>query len=310
MTYTPFVSVIVPNYNYAQYLEQRMETILNQTYQNFEVIILDDCSTDNSLEIIEKYRLHSNVREVIVNEHNSGSPFKQWNKGIRLAKGDLIWIAEADDYCEPNFLEELVRAFCSVDDCAVTYSLSYLVDLEGKYIGKIPYRLGGVSIYSSAKEYIPDCMSIGCDIWNGSSAIFDRRKALLLTDRYTQYTACGDKMFWISLSEQGSMVRVNQPLNFFRQHGINTTSRKIRSGVTHLEEYQIYKYIIEKGYLCGWRKYETFNYYIQKIYATQYDSSLIRKEIISLWANRMIINAFVVNLFKKFFHLIRLIRNI
>ena len=64
----PLVSVIVPNYNHAPFLEERINSILNQSYDNYELIILDDKSTDNSLEVIKKYRDHVRVSDVIVNE--------------------------------------------------------------------------------------------------------------------------------------------------------------------------------------------------------------------------------------------------
>ncbi|MDO5340840.1 MAG: glycosyltransferase family A protein [Bacteroidia bacterium] len=72
----PLVSVIIPNYNHARYLDQRIQTVLNQTYQNFEVIILDDKSTDNSLEVIAKYKVNPHISQIVINEQNSGSPFK------------------------------------------------------------------------------------------------------------------------------------------------------------------------------------------------------------------------------------------
>lgn len=81
----PLVSVIVPNYNHARFLEERMESVLGQTYQNIEVIILDDCSTDNSREVIEKYRNNPKVAKIVYNDANSGSPFRQWKKGMELA---------------------------------------------------------------------------------------------------------------------------------------------------------------------------------------------------------------------------------
>ncbi len=71
----PFVSVILPNYNHAKYLPQRIESILNQTYQNFELIILDDCSSDNSREVIERYKDNPRISKIIFNEKNSGSRF-------------------------------------------------------------------------------------------------------------------------------------------------------------------------------------------------------------------------------------------
>src|SRR6185437_11651861 len=106
----PKVSVIVPNYNHGEYLNKRIDSILNQTYQDFEVIILDDCSTDNSKEIIGQYAANQKVRHVIFNEANSGSVFKQWKKGLQLSKGEYIWMAETDDFCEIAFLKTAVDA--------------------------------------------------------------------------------------------------------------------------------------------------------------------------------------------------------
>ena len=94
----PKVSVIIPNYNHAPYLVQRIETVLKQSYPDFEVIILDDCSTDGSHDIIERYRGHSKVSRIVYNKVNSGSPFRQWEKGIGICKGEYVWIAESDDW--------------------------------------------------------------------------------------------------------------------------------------------------------------------------------------------------------------------
>ena len=103
----PTVSVIVPNYNHARFLPQRIETILRQSYQDFELLLLDDCSTDDSRAILSQYASDPRVR-LEFNEMNSGSPFKQWNKGVRLARGKYVWIAESDDYADPQLLERLV----------------------------------------------------------------------------------------------------------------------------------------------------------------------------------------------------------
>ena len=87
----PQVSVIVPNYNHAPYLRQRIDSILAQTYQDFELILLDDSSTDKSEEVLLSYKDHPKVISLIINKQNSGSTFKQWDKGIELAKGEYIW---------------------------------------------------------------------------------------------------------------------------------------------------------------------------------------------------------------------------
>ena len=75
----PSVSVVVPNFNYARYLPQRIESVLNQTFTDFEVILLDDASTDNSVEVMRQYAETDNrISRIEVNATNSGSPFLQW----------------------------------------------------------------------------------------------------------------------------------------------------------------------------------------------------------------------------------------
>ncbi len=89
------ISVIVPNYNHARFLKRRIDSILNQTYQDFELILLDDCSSDDSCDILLSYKDNPHVSQIVFNDENSGTPFKQWDKGIRMAKGKWIWIAES-----------------------------------------------------------------------------------------------------------------------------------------------------------------------------------------------------------------------
>ena len=127
----PKVSVIIPNYNHEKYLDERIQSVLNQTYTDFEVIILDDVSMDNSKEVIERYRCNPHVSHIVYNTENSGSTFKQWTKGFNLAKGELIWIAESDDSCSPKILETLVGEFEKDDQLVLAYSLSMFIDEYG-----------------------------------------------------------------------------------------------------------------------------------------------------------------------------------
>ncbi len=106
----PVVSVIVPNYNHERYLEKRLDSIFSQSFRDFEVILLDDASTDNSMDVLMKYAHHADVR-IVPGETNSGSPFKQWLKGIDMATSDILWIAESDDICDPELLRTLLPVF-------------------------------------------------------------------------------------------------------------------------------------------------------------------------------------------------------
>lgn len=132
MNTQPKVSVIVPNYNHQAFLKERIDTILQQTYQDFELIILDDCSIDNSVSIIESYRNNEHVTHIVLNDQNTGSTFKQWDKGVSLARGEYIWIAESDDAAHPEFLATLVGQLESHPEAVLAYAYSLIINEKGE----------------------------------------------------------------------------------------------------------------------------------------------------------------------------------
>lgn len=170
----PFVSVVIPNYNHAKYLKERMDSILNQTYQNFEIIILDDCSSDNSKEVIAKYKDNPHVSHIVFNENNSGKVFSQWQKGFGLAKGELIWISESDDKCLPTLLEELVKEF----EYDSTLALAFTRTMYFNDKGIINVAYGDIKNNNkeclSGKRFINKYMAEGCYVTNASSAVFKK----------------------------------------------------------------------------------------------------------------------------------------
>ena len=111
------VSVIIPNYNYARFLQQRIESVLAQTYTDYEIILLDDASTDDSVSILNHYSANPRVTHLEINSVNTGSPFAQWQKGISLSRGKYIWIAESDDAAECFFFGESCFCFESISSC-------------------------------------------------------------------------------------------------------------------------------------------------------------------------------------------------
>src|ERR1700737_2534716 len=130
----PTVSVIIPNYNHSPYLRQRIESVLRQTFQDFEVILLDDSSTDNSRSILSEYVIDPRIRFEF-NEVNSGSTFKQWNKGVRLARGNYVWIAESDDYADERLLERLVELLDAEPEVTFAYCRSWGISEKGQRNG-------------------------------------------------------------------------------------------------------------------------------------------------------------------------------
>lgn len=126
----PTFTVIIPNYNHAPFLKARIDSVINQTYPDFELILLDDCSSDNSRDIIEEYRQHPKVSHIVYNKRNSGHPCRQWQKGVQFAKGEWIWIAESDDVAGPLFLETLVGCIQQYPSAGIVYSNSYKEDTD------------------------------------------------------------------------------------------------------------------------------------------------------------------------------------
>ena len=126
------ISVVVPNYNYEQYIEARLQTIFEQNYPIYEVIILDDASSDSSVDLIkDKIKKQNTDSKLIVNTANSGSVFKQWANGVEISTGDYIWIAEADDLSAPEFLEEVIKGF-DESDTVISYCESKQIDSRRK----------------------------------------------------------------------------------------------------------------------------------------------------------------------------------
>lgn len=219
----PKVSVIVPNYNYSKYLPQRLESILNQTYQDFEVIILDDCSTDNSKEVIERYRRHPKVSRIIYNEVNSGSPFLQWEKGIEMAQGEYIWIAEADDVAAPTLIEELIKPLDADPQIRLSMAMSTIIDSDGKDIyHKMNYEQrieDGQTLVFDGNSYIVENLLERNNIYNASMLLFRRDAALNNTRReHLQMRYVGDWLYWIGIISDGKLAEVHKRLNYFRRH--------------------------------------------------------------------------------------------
>lgn len=243
------ISVIIPNYCHAPYLDERIQSVLWQTRQDFELIILDDCSPDGgaSCKVIEKYRNNPHVSHIIYNDKNSGSTFLQWQKGFQLAQGEYIWIAESDDKCKPTLLEELAGQLDAHPDVSVAFCRSIAFD-GNKILGAI----GPKNIHDGVipgKQFIHDFMRSGTGIVNASSAVFRRSALNGISKVYTTMRGSGDRMFWTEMSEQGNVSFVEKPLNFFRMHQGNSTKKNGSTGINQREDKVILDYIFSKRYI-------------------------------------------------------------
>jgi len=240
----PQISVIIPNYNHAAFLEQRIESVLNQTFQDYEVIILDDCSADNSKDIIERYRNHPKVSMILYNDVNSGSTFIQWEKGIEQAKGKWIWVAESDDWCEPTFLQEVYP----------DQTDNNLKDVVLSYCGSVTYRDNNILHYPSIEHmnrvldgqtYVQAQMNNGNAIYNASSCLFTKQ-AYQRCPSHEQFTFSGDWFTWINIALQGNVKVSGKCLNYFRKHSSDVSGKSYSNGISHMEYLVIQKHLLDK----------------------------------------------------------------
>lgn len=243
------VSVIVPNYNHAPYLRQRIDSILNQTYQDFELILLDDCSIDKSEEVLLSYKDHPKVTHLVFNVQNSGSTFKQWNRGIELAQGEYIWIAESDDWAEPKFLETLMHEFEQNPNVGLAYVASKGADGDGNMTYSNEIDNTGETIVYPSKFYIEKFLSVDNSIWNASMMMFKRQLFPSVEEQslYSTMKYCGDWFFYLLVAEKGfDVLEVKQTLNNFRVHKNNVSNNAKTNGLTFLEGLDIYSYLKPK----------------------------------------------------------------
>jgi glycosyltransferase involved in cell wall biosynthesis len=223
------ISVILPNYNHAAFLQERIDSILFQTYEDFELIILDDCSSDNSREIIEKYKDHRKVSHIVYNNKNSGSPFKQWKKGIDLAKGEFIWIAESDDWSDKNFLVA-IAPFLSEEQVSLAYCRSFGVYENNQ---QVIFKWGEIiepSLWEKdqtfkGKEFIDTFLKYRNVIPNASAVVF-KKKYFKDIDKLFQMRYAGDWLLWVKIAEKGDIAYCSKPFNYFRFHDASTRGRK------------------------------------------------------------------------------------
>ncbi len=238
--FSPLVSVIVPNFNHENFLPQRLETIYNQTYKNFEVLLLDDCSTDGSRDVLKKFQAaHSDNTRLLFNEKNSGSVFAQWRRGLEAARGDLIWIAESDDFSAENFLAELVPAF-SDDAIELAFCRTDFIQNDQKiftsekYLADLPDFDWQKNFAMTAAEFVARGFGVKNIIPNVSGVLFRKK---IFPDACLDMKLCGDWLFYLDAILGGCVYYSPAATNFYRVHK-KSTSLKIQKEPRYFIEHE------------------------------------------------------------------------
>jgi glycosyltransferase involved in cell wall biosynthesis len=259
------VSVIIPNYNYQDFILERIDSILLQTYPISQLIILDDASTDNSVDIINRKiedikNEFSNIEVVFIrNEINSGGcVFSQWQKGLEKVTGDYFWIAEADDSSNNKFLETAINMFEKNDNLVMFYSESYKIDEFDNITSENCadwcdiFHTGrwNNDFVNNGVDEIKNYLSNNNTILNVSSIVWKYNKKLFsIFEEAKNYKVAGDWYIYTRVLENGDIAFSHEALNYFRKHS-KSVSTNIKSSIEYKETFQIQERIRLKYNLC------------------------------------------------------------
>lgn len=219
------ISVILPVYNCEKFIKKRIDSIFNQKSIEISPIIIDDKSSDTTAFLVADLIKERSIF-FEVNEINSGSPFIQWNKGVAIAKSELIWIAEGDDYCAESFLEKVIRVFEQNPQVGLVYTQSLRVDVNGEFHGSWldwTMDLEGGQIFETdfimdGKEFIKKFLIKKNVIPNASAVVFRRELYETIGSADESIRYCSDWLTWLKILTKCDVGFVAEPLNYFRFH--------------------------------------------------------------------------------------------
>jgi glycosyltransferase involved in cell wall biosynthesis len=249
----PLVTVAVPNYRHERYLPKRLRSIADQTFTDYEVLLLDDASPDGSLKVLENFAHGRPNWTVHANVSNSGSPFSQWNKAASLARGRYLWIAESDDYAAPLLLERLVTVLESDPSLVIAYGQSDLVDSEGAAMHS--FNVHYEYVYGrEAQRWIDGYRNTGIDeirnymllhnvVPNASGALIRLDAFRAVGGADPNWKLNGDWMTYIKLLERGGIAFVPDVLNYFRVHSETARQKANETGEVYRELLALVDYI-------------------------------------------------------------------
>lgn len=209
----PVITIYITNYNYGKYIRQAIESVLNQTFQDFELYIIDDGSTDNSKDIIEMYASHEKIN--IIYQKNKGLNITN-NIALRLANGRYIMRLDADDYLTENALEEMVNLLEQDQDLGMVFPDYYLVDAKNNILSEVKRH-----DFKSEVELLDQPAHGACTVV--------RTEFLNAVGGYDESYSCQDGYeLWIKFTAKFKVTNISKSLFYYRQHGENLTSNENR----------------------------------------------------------------------------------
>ncbi|MCX7770748.1 MAG: glycosyltransferase [Proteobacteria bacterium] len=230
----PLVSVLIPTYNKGEFIQEAIESVLNQTYQNLELIIVDDCSSDNTLEIVKKFLNDKRVR-FYQNEKNLGIG-GNWNKTLSYAKGKYIKYLMADDKFEPHLLEKYVEIMEKYPEVSLVTSYRGIFG-EREEVIKQP-EIGFIDRKRAIELTLKHLNWIG-----EPTTVMFRKENLWVGTFKTEFRFLLDIDMWIRQLSCGALYVIPEVLSWFRQYSEQTTKLVKKSFDDVFEEYLLFEMV-------------------------------------------------------------------
>lgn len=213
----PLVSVLTGNYNYARYLGEAIESVLGQTYTNFEMIVCDDGSTDDSCDVVEHY-VQRDPRVRLVTKQNGGQA-SAWNAAYRECRSEIVCFLDADDCYLPEKLERVVQAFRSHPDSGFVGHRMFRIDATGRRDDVTPLISDPPSGW-----YGPFVVHYGAypnDLAFGSALCLRREISDLIFPLPESFRICADTAVTVLALLMTPIIGIQAPLTEYRYHGTN-----------------------------------------------------------------------------------------
>lgn len=261
------VSVCIPTYNYGNYIAETIESVLAQNFSDFELLIIDDCSNDQTAEVVGSYARKDPRIRFIVNRVNLGM-VQNWNSCITQARGEYIKYVFGDDLLsDPTALERMTDLLDGDSSISLVCSARNLINESSELLKVESHFETGIM---SGTDVINRCM---LDQGNliGEPSVVMFRKNQALRGFNVNYSQIVDLEMWFHLLEQGNFAYINEPLCSFRIHGLQQTAKNketrshLKDGVYLLDEYLQKEYIQLSGFMKKYIEYDNL-YCIWKLY--------------------------------------------
>lgn len=242
------VSVCIPTFNYGRFLPQAIDSVLGQTFADLELLVVDNCSTDDTVRIVGEFARRDARLRYFRNARNLGI-CANFNRALELARGDYVKILCADDWLAPRALELSVAALEQNPGAALVTTGRLLIPQEGGRGGFESYCYGRRTFPGHA--VINRCFFGTNYVGEPSAVLFRRRLASRgFDERYPQLL---DMEMWFHLLEQGALVCLPQPLTMIRVHGTQLTREHLRAGQIVKDKKRLFSVYGGKPYIARTR---------------------------------------------------------